>query len=154
MERSANDITNMQCALILAKNDQQTAYNLRFRGGPCNVCGGPCLCLGSQLLAARLVTGLKPVGSFPFNSEADAKDCSEVLKAKGLATWIGYSRWGMWIVLASKNPDHIIPGCGSPREMAFTRDFIDERLTFVQMGALYGYPGHMSETLDKIFSST
>ena len=82
MERSANDITNMQCALILAKNDQQTAYNLRFRGGPCNVCGGPCLCLGSQLLAARLVTGLKPVGSFPFNSEADAKDCSEALKAK------------------------------------------------------------------------
>ena len=97
MERSANDITNMQCALILAKNDQQTAYNLRFRGGPCNVCGGPCLCLGTQLLAARLLTGLKPVGSFPFNSEADAKDCSEALKAKGLATWIGYSRWGMWL---------------------------------------------------------
>ena len=34
------------------------------------------------------------------------------LASVSAANWIGYSRWGMWIVLASKNPDHIIPGCG------------------------------------------
>ena len=51
-----------------------------------------------------------------------------------------------------KNPDtYIQKANGTPRQKAFTQNFINEEgLTFVEIGALYGYPYYMSKELDEI----
>ena len=127
-------------ALLLSQGDPVSAYNLRFRCGPCDICGGTCLCLDDDRLKARLKTGYKPVGTFVGTSMDDAVRLAAALEAEGLATWLGVNRWRVHIVVASKHPDTVVPGAGTPRDRAFTQEFIDERLSFAELGALYGYP--------------
>ena len=42
------------------------AENLLFRCGPCDICGGACFCRPNDELVERLLTGLKPVGTFCY----------------------------------------------------------------------------------------
>jgi hypothetical protein len=116
------------------------AQNLLFRCGPCDVCGGSCFCLKSDAdLAKRLLTGLKPVGTFAYRSVAEAIEAAAWLNSLGLSTWMGVNKWGADVVVAALNPDEVVAGVGTPREVAFTQAFIDEALPFSVIGALYGY---------------
>ena len=116
------------------------AENLLFRCGPCDVCGGDCFCRTTDAdLIDRLLTGLKPVGSFAYRRKSDALKLVQILSEKGLASWYGRNRWRMWVVLAALNPDTHVDGVGTPREVAFTQEFIDEELPFSVIGKLYGY---------------
>jgi hypothetical protein len=143
--------TAYQHALILANGDEKTAKNLMFRCGPCDICGGDCLCGSDFELIKLLVSGDKPIGSFAYQSLNEALKCSEILERKGISTWRGINKWNMYIVVASKNPDtYIEKANGTPREKAYTQNFINEEdLTFVEIGALYGYPYYMSKELDE-----
>ncbi len=142
------------CALKLALGDEITAYNLQFRCGPCDICGGDCLCLSDDLLIERLKTGLKPVGTFPRKTSKQAILLEERLNAEGLTTWLAKNKWGMYIVVACKHPDVTIPMIGTPRNRAFTMDFINENLSYVEIGALFGYPKNLSRELDNYSDKT
>ena len=134
-----NDIS--PCALTLAGGNEILAYNLQFRCGPCNICGGSCLCLNDDLLIQRLLSGLKPVGSFARRELRHSALLEQQLNQLGLTTWgPTKNRWGMYMVVACKYPDVDIPLVGTPRNQAFTMNFINEYLTTEQTGALYGYP--------------
>jgi hypothetical protein len=65
------------------------------------------------------------------------------LRTQGLAVWIGKNRWRVWEVVATLDP--------VVNAAAFTQEFIDERMPYVNVGRLYGYPPHMSEELDAAF---
>jgi hypothetical protein len=130
-------------ALELARGDPEIAVNLMFRCGPCDVCGGDCLSTATdEELVERVLSGKKPVGTFAFRLKRDAKELAADLKDRGLAVWMGRNRWRMWAVVASLDP--------VANAAAFTQAFIDERMSFVDMGKLYGYPTHMSEELDML----
>lgn len=139
-------------ALILANGDEKTAKNLMFRCGPCDICNSDCLCGDDFDLIERVDSGDKPVATFAFQTLNEAITCSKILERKGISTWRGINKWNMYIVVASKNPDtYIEKANGTPRQKAFTQNFINEEgLTFVEIGALYGYPYHMSKELDEI----
>ena len=116
------------------------AENLMFRGGPCHLCRRACFCLRSdEHLTKRLLKGLKPVGTFAERDVRDAQCEQDTLDDLGLTTWLGRNRWGCFIVVAALNPDDHIPGVGTPRDVAFSQDFIDELMPFDVIGALYGY---------------
>ncbi len=122
--------------------DDARSFNLLFRGGPCDICGGGCLStLSDRSLSERLLAGLKPVGTYARRSKWHAWALSRVLEKQGLATWRGKNRWGMHVVVASAEPDELIsPAGGTPRVLAFTQEFIDEELPLSVIGPLYGYP--------------
>jgi len=115
------------------------AANFVFRCGPCDVCGGACLCRPDDELIARAKTGLKPVSTFAFRSKRRAFSLEARLQQEGLACWTARNRWKMWIVVASARPDEPVGSLGSPREVAFTQEFIDERLPLRTIGAMHGY---------------
>ena len=116
--------------------------NLLFRGGPCDICGGPCFStLGDRHLISRLLTGKKPVGAFARKNKWFAEALAKMLQTRGLTTWRGQNRWGVCVVVACLYPDTFIAEAnGTPREVAFAQDFIDEALPYAVIGALYGYP--------------
>ena len=120
----------------------EQCFNILFRGGPCNICGRKCFAnLSDKQLSDRLLTGKKPVGTFTKRSKWIANALARSLRSRGLATWQGKNRWNMYVVVASLHPDTAIPkAMGTPREVAFTRAFIDEELPLSVCGALYGYP--------------
>ena len=122
--------------------DDERSFNLLFRGGPCDICGGCCLsALSDRSLSERLLAGLKPAGTYARQSKWHAWALSHVLEERGLTTWRGKNRWGMHVVVATAEPDKPIPQAGgTPREVAFTQEFIDEALPFSVIGPLYGYP--------------
>jgi hypothetical protein len=129
-------------ALELAHGDPVTAGNLMFRCGPCDVCGGGCLSTATDgELVEKLLSGQKPVGTFPFRLKREGKEFAAELREHGLATWMGQNRWKMWEVVATLD---LVANAA-----AFTQAFIDERLSYVDIGRLYGYPAHMSAALDK-----
>ena len=120
--------------------DEACAENLIFRCGPCDVCNGNCFCQTTDKdLILRLMTGLKPVGSFVRLRKCEAEALSQEFNTKGLTSWYGKNRWKMWIVVAALNPDMHVSGVGTPRQMAFTQEFIDEELSLDVIGKLYGY---------------
>ena len=89
----------------------------------------------------HILTGKKPVGTFARKSKWIAGALAKLLQSRGLTTWKGKNKWGMHVVIACLQPDTFIPEAeGTPREVAFTRAFIDEELPFAVIGALYGYP--------------
>lgn len=90
-------------------------------------------------LARRLLTWLKPVGTFVRRNTVETLGAEMRLQGMGLTTWTGRNRWGMHIIVASLEPDNVVAGAGAPREVAFTKAFIDERLPMRMIGALYGY---------------
>jgi hypothetical protein len=45
----------------------------------------------------------------------------------------------MWVVVAALNPDAEVGNVGTPRQIAFTQEFIDERLPYEIIGKMYGY---------------
>ena len=63
----------------------------------------------------------------------------KVMEEKGLTCWSGRNKWGMYIIVASLHPDKPVADVGTPRHMAFTQDFIDERNSFYERGLFYGY---------------
>jgi hypothetical protein len=128
-------------ALELAGGNPDTALNLMFRCGPCDVCGGDCLSTAAdEELVKRLLSGRKPVGTFACRQKREATRLAAELQGLGLATWIDKNRWQMYIVVATLDP--------VANAAAFAQAFIDERMPFVELGRLYGYPPHMSEELD------
>jgi hypothetical protein len=139
-----------ECALKMANGDRITAYNLQFRGGPCDICGGDCFCKNDEDLLTRIMSGLKPIGTFPFTSKKNALNFKKEIEEKGLTTYMKKNKWNMWTIVATIVPDKNIEGIGTPREKAFRMEFINEEDTFVERGALYGYPRHLSEILDNI----
>ncbi len=85
------------------------------------------------------MTGQKPVGSFPFRFEKDAEVQAEELRLRGLSTWTGRNRWGMYVVMAALFPDCRVAEIGTPRDVAFTQAFIDEHCNLDVIGKMYGY---------------
>ena len=66
---------------------------------------------------------------------------AKMLQTRDLTTWRGQNRWGVCVVVACLYPDTFIAEAnGTPREVAFAQDFIDEALPYAVIGALYGYP--------------
>jgi hypothetical protein len=117
----------------------ECAENFTFRCGPCNACQGACFCRGDDELTARLLTGQKPVGSFAYRRKKGAKDEAETLRSRGLSTWTGKNRWGMYCVVAALYPNRRVAETGTPRDVAFTQDLIDELYTLDVIGKMYGY---------------
>ena len=135
----------MEKALLHARlmgGDEEQSRNLLFRNAPCDICGGKCFSRsGSRRLTARVLAGKKPVGTYASRSKWRSYALSKLLATKGLSTWRGKNRWGMHVVVASAEPDKLLKKAGgTARALAFTADFIDERLPLPIMGALYGYP--------------
>jgi len=89
-------------------------------------------------LARRLLTGLKPVGTFVRRDTDKTLGVEMWLQGMGLTIWTGRNRWGMHITVASLEPDNVA-GVGAPCEVALTQTFIDKRLPMHMIGALYGY---------------
>ena len=148
----------MNRAIALAHATQvlgspECAENFIFRNGACNICGGDCFCASDDELVERLLTGLKPVGSFPFMKESEAKKYAAGLAARGLTTFIGKNKWEVWVVLAALHPGRDVGGIGTPRNVAFTQEFLDEGYTLEIIGKLYGYrrPNDLSQ-LDRRLS--
>ena len=140
-----NGSTVMQKALQHARlmgGDEEQSRNLLFRNGPCDVCGGGCFSRSSnRRLTTRLLAGKKPVGTYACRSKWRSEALAKLLTTRGLSTWRGKNRWGMHVVVASAMSDKVLAGAGgTPRELAFTSNFIDEQLPLPVMGALYGYP--------------
>jgi hypothetical protein len=128
-------------ALELARGDVDTALNLMFRCGPCDLCDGDCLSTATDdELVKRLLSGRKPVGTFACRQKREATRLAAKLQTQGLAVWIGKNHWRVWEVVATLDP--------MVNAAAFTQEFIDERMPFVDLGRLYGYPPHTSEELD------
>ena len=127
----------------LMGGDEEQSRNLLFRNGPCDICGGTCFSrLGHRALTTRLLSGKKPIGTYASRSKWRSYALSKLLATKGLSTWRGKNRWGMFVVVASAEPDKLSKEAGgTPRELAFTPNFIDERLPLSTVGPLYGYPG-------------
>ena len=142
------DVALEHAALVVGPT---CAHNLLWRNGPCDICGGDCLCQATnEELMDRLQTGLKPVGTLAFRRKAAATACCKELEARGLAYWMAKNRWKMYVAVAALHPDKVIPGIGKPRDLAFTQQFIDERLPYEVTGALYGYtlpPDHSFEEM-------
>lgn len=136
----------LEHAMIIAKGNKIHAENFMFRCGPCDVCGGDCLCISdNNELEKRLLTGKKPVGSFPYESKEEALTEISRLKKIGIESWYGQNKWNMWIVVAALKPDECLylngNSVGTPRELSFTYKFINEELPFPIIGLLYGYSG-------------
>ena len=131
-----------QLAMATGGGSRDECINLLFRGGSCDICGGPCFAtLSDRQLIRRLLSGKKPVGTFARKSKWIAHALAKLLQNRGLTTWKGMNKWGMYVVVACLQPDTFIPeAMGTPRQVAFTRAFIDEKLSFAVTGALYGYP--------------
>ena len=131
----------LQHAQAIGRDDEQS-FNLLFRGGPCNICGGRCFSiLTDHSLTKRLLDRLKPVGTYARRSKWHAWALSRLLENQGLTTWRGQNRWGMYIVVAAAKPDELVPlAGGTPRQLAFTQQFINEALPYPVIGALYAYP--------------
>lgn len=92
-------------AQVIGRDDERS-FNLLFRGGPCDICGGSCLStLSDRSLSKRLLAGLKPVGTYARRSKWHAWALSRVLEKHGLTTWRGKNKWGMHVVVASAMPD-------------------------------------------------
>lgn len=117
----------------------ECAANLLFRCGPCDVCGGNCLCRSDAELEAAVAAGSKPVGTFCYRSEAAAMRDRARLEARGLACWSGRNRWGVFEVVASAVPDVPLGEWGTPRQVAFTQAFVDERTGWDETGVMFGY---------------
>ena len=125
----------------LAYGNPVHAENYRFRGGPCDVCGGNCLCSTDSELIARLLTGLKPVGYFACHTQTEANELCLYLEGEyDLRTWSGRNRWGMFMVVASLSPETTIIGVGTPQAVAMTQAFIDELVDVRVQREMYGYP--------------
>ena len=139
-------------ALILADGDKLSAYFLQFRGGPCNICGGPCLNLkDDNLLEDLLLYGGKPVGTFVVTEGENVQEKQKQLESIGLVTWAGETNPGEKLIVACSEPDKFIEAAGgTPRQVAFQQTFIDEQMSFTSIGALFGYPARLSEELDKM----
>jgi hypothetical protein len=76
--------------------DEVTAYNLLFREGTCDICGGKCFCiLDNHDLVERLMSGLKRVGTFAFTTYEIASQFNNELQNIGLTTFMGQNRWTM-----------------------------------------------------------
>lgn len=136
----------LEHALIIANGNKIHAENFMFRCGPCDVCGGDCLCiLDDDDLQKRLLTGKKPVGTFAYKREKDALKQINQLKKLEIETWYGQNRWTMWVVVAALKPDEVLYLNGNPvgtaRELSFTYKFINEEIPFPITGLLYGYSG-------------
>ena len=131
-----------QLASATGGESRDQCINLLFRGGPCDVCGGPCFAtLSDTHLINRLLTGKKPAGTIARKSRWVAGALAKLLQSRGLTTWKGQNKWGMYVVVACLHPDTFIPeAMGTPGQVAFTQAFIDEVLPFAVTGALYGYP--------------
>ncbi len=131
-----------QFASATGGGSHDQCINLLFRCGSCDICGGPCFAtLGDKRLIGRLLTGKKPVGTFARRNKWIAGALDKRLQSRGLTTWKGKNKYGMYVVVACLHPDSFIPeATGAPREVAFTQAFIDEDLPLVVIGALYGYP--------------
>ena len=57
-------------ALAKGGASHQQIVNLMFRNGCCNICLGNCFCmLDDKRLSNRLLSGKKPVGTFPRRSD-------------------------------------------------------------------------------------
>ena len=117
----------------------QNAANFVFRLGPCDVCGGACFCRSDEELVSRLLTGLKPVGTFAYCTEEEMLLQRGEMERKGLTCWSGRNRWNMFEIVATLYPDVQVADIGTPRETAFTQEFIDEMVSFRVRGLLYGY---------------
>ena len=131
-----------QLALATGGGTRDQCINLLFRGGPCDICGGPCFAtLSDKPLITRLLAGRKPVGTFARKNKWKTCALAKLLQNRGLATWKGKNKWGMYEVVACLHPDTFIPeAMGTPRGVAFSQAFIDEELPLAVRGALYGYP--------------
>ena len=130
-------MTNARHAALIV--GEECAPNFVFRGGPCDVCGGACLCRPDEELVERLLGGGKPVGTFAYRRKCEADRMRLSLEALGLACWSGRNRWKAHVLVAALRPDKPVGAWGTPREVAFAQKFIDERVSFVVAGAMYGY---------------
>jgi len=120
----------------------ECAENIVFREGKCDVCKGECFCWDEEFLVTRLLTGLKPVGSFVFRTQEEATATKLALENKGLSVWLGKNQRGLWIGVASLEPDKVYNYKDqriTPRNHAFTQRFIDEHDEWEIRGILYGY---------------
>ena len=117
-------------ALILAGGDVRKAINISFRGGPCNICGGGCMCNeNTHVLIQRVKSGEKPVAIFVG---------TRVLKyLKDVYTKVIRNKWGCIITIATRY--------NNLRKEAFSEAFYNEQMDFNRVSELYGYP-----TLDEV----
>ena len=115
---------------------ERNSFNLLFRGGPCEVCGGRCF---SRLTDGRWIerplSGRKPVGTFARRNHWQAWALDRLLQHRGLNTWRCTNRWGMHVAVACL-PDSMMAG-GRVRDLAFRCAFVDDPLC---VRGLYGYP--------------
>lgn len=124
-------------ALMLSDNNYETSVNLMFRCGPCDICGGKCLCLqDDKLLIQRIISRKKPVGSFAYSSKRKANKMRKYLESIGICTYMNKNIWNMWIVFGT---------CTKEGLEAFCDDFINENMSYVKIGHLYGYPPNLSK---------
>ena len=70
----------------------ECAGNYVFRCGPCDYCGGACLCRPDEELVERLRAGLKPMGTFAYACEDTADQMAQRLEELGLTCWVGQNR--------------------------------------------------------------
>jgi hypothetical protein len=90
-------------------------------------------------LARRLLTGIKPVGTFVRRNIIETLGVEMWLQGMVLITWTGRNQWGMHIIVACLEPDNVVADLGALRKVAFIQTFIDERLPMHMNGAFYGY---------------
>jgi hypothetical protein len=129
-------------ALILSNGNKETAINLMFRGGPCNICGGNCLsvlCGNSKLLISRILEKKKPVGSFGFRKKDDAINFAKYLNTLGISTYVNQNDYLIWVVVGT---------CMEEGLEALCDEFINETMPIIKMGYLYGYPFNLSLEID------
>ena len=117
----------------------QNAANFVFRFGPCDVCGGACLCRPDEELVSRLLTGLKPVGTFIYCTEEEILLQRGEMDRKGLTCWSGINRCGMFEIVASLRLDVQVADLGTPWETAFRQVFIVKAASFRVRDLLYRY---------------
>ena len=128
-------------ATQLAQEEGVKAENLMFRCGPCDICGGDCLCQDDELLLVQTYDERKPLASFTFQCFSEMKSYEFDLKALEFTTWCGRNKMGMFIVLATMQPDRVlVHHDASVRELAFNYDFINELGSVDEMRDVYGYP--------------
>lgn len=124
--------------------DKIKAYNLLFRGGPCNYCRGNCFSLLDDYdLIKRLQSNKKLVGTFISTKEQVAEKASILETKYNLHCWIGHNTYDVYVIVATNNPDLKING-KTVAELSFCQDFIDENWHKYEsmdiISALYSYP--------------